>query len=145
MKKNLIIFLVGLLFGSAGYWTFRDGPLANKIRESKLVEKISDAFDERATTRLKEEMEKSGKITVNAPAESKVAAVEDGKLSDLVKAMINADPAVSEAGIKTEVENGQVSLRGTATSWEQIARAIKLSLDCPGTRRVISTIEVKAK
>ena len=145
MKKGVIIFLIGVIFGSGGYWTFRDGPLATKLRESKLVQKISDAFDERATDKLKDEMAKTGKITASQSADSKAITVEDGKLKDLVKAMLSVDPTVSDADIKVDVENDQVSLRGSATSWDQVGHAIKLALDCPGTRTVISTIEVKAK
>jgi osmotically-inducible protein OsmY len=145
MKKYLTVFIVGLLMGTAGYWTFRDGPLANKVRESSIVQKVSDTIDDRATGRLKEEMEKQGKIVMNKPAGLSLPKVEDGRLSDLVKAKIAAEPTLSDTSIKVEVKDGEVSLQGTATSYEQVARAMRLGLDCDATRTVVSTIQVKAK
>lgn len=145
MKKNLIVFAIGLLVGSSCYWIFRDGPLATRIRESKLVQKVSDVFDDRATSRLKEEMDKEGKITVNKPAGANIAAVSDGLLNDLVKAKVAAEPMLSDASIRTEVSSGEVRLRGSASSYEQVARAIRLAFECAATKTVISTIEVKAK
>ena len=145
MKKFMITFIAGIIVGSGGYWTFRDGPLATKVRENALVQKIGDSFDDRATARMKEEMEKNGKIVVNRPAESTIASVDDGKLGDLVKAKIAAEPMLADSNIKQLVKSGEVSLQGTATSYEQVARAIRLSLECGGTKSVVSTIQVSAK
>jgi osmotically-inducible protein OsmY len=145
MKKNFIIFLLGLVIGSGSYWTFRDGPLATKVRENRFVQKVSEAFDERATSKLKDEMEKEGKIVVNKPASSNIADLDDGKLNDLVKAKIAAEPSLSDASIKPEAKSGEVTLRGTANSYDQVARAIRVSLECGATKSVVSTVEVKAK
>lgn len=145
MKKTLITFLIGLLVGSASYWTFRDGPLASKLKENKLVQKVGEAFDDRSTEKLKEEMEKQGKIVWEKPANSTIAPCDDSKLADLVKARIAIEPLLSDTSIKPEVKSGEVTLRGTASSYEQVARAIRVTLECGPTRTVISTIEVKAK
>ena len=145
MKKNFIIFLLGLVIGSGSYWTFRDGPLATKVRENRFVQKVSEAFDERATSKLKDEMEKQGKIVVNKPASSTIADLDDGKLNDLVKAKLAAEPSLADASIKPDAKSGEVTLRGTASSYDQVARAIRVSLECGATKSVVSTIEVKAK
>ena len=145
MKKNFIIFLIGLVIGSGSYWTFRDGPLANKVRENRFVQKVSEAFDERATSRLKEEMEKDGKIVVSKPANTTIASVDDGKLADLVKANLAVDPTLADTSIKPEVKSGEVTLRGYAASYDQVGRAMRLALECGPTKSVVSLIEVKAK
>jgi|SRR5215831_13017239 len=145
MKKNLIILLVGIVLGSGSYWSFRDGPLASKVRESKLVQHVSDTVEERATNKLKEEMDKQGKITMSKPANMTTAIIDDGKLSDLVKAKIAAEPMLSGTDIRQDVKDGEVTLRGTATSYDQVGRAMRLALECGATRTVVSTIEVKAK
>ena len=145
MKKQLKVFIVGLLIGLAGYWTFRDGPLAAKVRENALVQKVGEAVDERATSRLKEEMEKHGKITLSKPAGLSIPQLENTRLSDLVKAKIAAEPMLSDTSINVEVKDGEVSLQGTAASYEQVARAIRLGLECAATRTVVSTIQVKSK
>ena len=145
MKKQLKVFIVGLLIGLAGYWTFRDGPLAAKVRENALVQKVGEAVDERATSRLKEEMEKQGKITLSKPAGLSIPQLENTRLSDLVKAKIAAEPMLSDTSINVEVKDGEVSLQGTAASYEQVARAMRLGLECAATRTVVSTIQVKSK
>jgi osmotically-inducible protein OsmY len=136
MKKYTIVFVIGIVVGTAGYWV---------LRESKLVQKVSSEVDERATNRLKEEMEKQGKIVMNKRAGSSIPTVEDSLLSDLVKAKIAAEPMLSNASIKEEVKDGEVSLNGSAASYEQVARALRLALECDATRTVVSTIQVKPK
>lgn len=145
MKKYIIVFIAGLLLGTGSYWTLRDGPLATKVRESSLVQKVSDKIDERVTSRLKEEMEKQGKIVMNKPAGILVPRLDDGRLGDLVKAKIAADPMLSEASIKPDVKDGEVNLQGTAGSYEDIGRAMRLALECEATKTVVSTIKIKSK
>jgi hypothetical protein len=145
MKKNIIIFLLGVVVGSGSYWTFRDGPLAAKVRENRLVQKVSEAVDERSNDKLKEEMEKQGKIVASKPAESGIITVDDGKLNDLVKAKMALDPTLADASIKSEVKSGEVTLSGSATSYDQVGRAIRLAMECGGTKTVVSTVVVKAK
>lgn len=145
MKKYIIVFIAGLLVGTGSYWTLRDGPLATKVRESSLVQKVSDKIDERVTSRLKEEMEKQGKIVMSKPAGASIPVLDDGRLSDLVKAKIAADPTLSGASIKQDVKDGEVSLEGTAGSYEDIGRAMRLALECDATRTVVSTIKIKTK
>lgn len=145
MKKHIIVFIAGLVVGTGSYWTLRDGPLATKVRESALVQKVSDKVDERVTNRLKEEMEKQGKIVMNKPAGASIPKLDDGRLGDLVKAKIAADPTLSDASIKQDVKDGEVSLEGSAGSYEDIARAMRLALECDATKTVVSTIKIKSK
>jgi hypothetical protein len=145
MKKYTIVFIVGILVGTGSYWTFRDGPLATKVRENALVQKVSEKVDERVTNRLKEEMEKQGKIVMNKPAESSIPKLDNGRLSDLVKAKIAAEPMLSDASIKEDVKDGEVSLQGSAASYDQVARAMRLALECDATKTVVSTIQIKPK
>lgn len=145
MKKHLITFIIGLIIGTACYWILRDGPLATKLRESRLVQKVGEEFDERATNKLKEEMEKDGKIVMSKRAEKSIPKLDNGLLSDLVKAKIAAEPMLSDASIKEDVKDGEVSLDGSAASYEQVARAMRLALECEATKTVVSTIKVKSK
>jgi osmotically-inducible protein OsmY len=145
MKKYVIVFIIGVAVGTGGYWTFRDGPLATKVRESALVQKVSEKVDEHVTSRLKEEMEKNGKILMSKPAGSSIPMLDDSRLGDLVKAKIAAEPMLSDASIKQVAKDGEVTLQGSAASYEQIARAMRLALECDATRTVVSTIQVKSK
>ena len=145
MKKYMIVFILGLAAGTGGYWTFRDGPLATKVRENALVQKVSEKVDERVTNRLKEEMEKQGKIEMSKPEGLSIPKLDNGLLSDLVKAKIAAEPMLADSSIKVDVKDGQVSLQGTAASYDQVARAMRLALGCDATKTVVSTIQVKSK
>jgi osmotically-inducible protein OsmY len=145
MKKYLLIFVLGVLCGSGGYWVMRDGPLATKVTASALVQKVEEKVQERAASQVKEEMEKHGKVVMNKPAGASVTTVGDSRLEDLIKAKIAAEPLLSNSEIRQHVQSGDVELRGTATSYEQIARAMRLALECDATRTVVSTIEVKIK
>jgi len=69
--------------------------------------------------------------------------IADDLLSNLVKAKIAADPMTSKAEIDVEAEQGEVNLKGTASSYEQVARAMQLALDCDATISVISKIKVQ--
>ena len=145
MKKYLYIFIIGAVVGSGGYWTFRDGPLATKVRESSVVQKVGEKLDQRLTSQLQEEMQKQGKIVLNKPAGAVIPSLDDGRLSDLVKAKIAAEPSLSAANIKVEVKSGDVALSGTASSYDQVSKATRLALECDATRTVVSTIAVGAK
>lgn len=145
MKKFVIVFIIGVVVGTGSYWTFRDGPLAKKVRESKLVQAVGDKLEDRATNKVKEEMEKNGKVVMNKAPGVPIPSLDDGRLSDLIKAKIAAEPMLADAVIKQDVKSGDVELRGSATSYEQVARAMRLAFECDATRSVVSTIEVKAK
>jgi osmotically-inducible protein OsmY len=145
MKKFVIVFIIGVIVGTGSYWTFRDGPLAQKVRESKIVQAVGNKLEDLAADKVKAEMEKNGKVVMNKAAGVTIPTVADGLLSDLVKAEIAAEPMLAGTEIKAEVKSGDVALSGTASSYEQVARATRLALECDATRSVVSTIQVKAK
>ena len=144
MKKYLITFFLGLLVGSGGYWAFRDGPLATKLREQPTVAKAVGAMEqrllERSANEVKEEMQKNGSVVMTKPNAKPIA---DDLLKDLVKAQLAADPLTSKANIKTSVEMGKVELTGTASSYEQVTRALRLVMESDAVNTVVSKIEVK--
>src|SRR5262249_13458516 len=145
MKKILFGFLFGLLIGSSGYWVVRDGPLAAKLRKQPVVVKAVDAMEERARERSategKEEMEKNGQVVMNKA--SAVTPIEDKLLDKLVEAKLAADPVTAKAEIKASVDQGKVELTGSASSYEQVSRAIRQALECEATRSVVSKVQVK--
>ena len=141
MKKYLIVFILGVAVGSGTYWIFRQGQVVTELRDSKLGQKV----EERAADRLKAEMEKDGKIVMSKPERATIPTLDDGLLSDLIKAKIAAEPMLADAKLKFDAKSGEVTLSGTATSYEQVGRAMRLAFECDATKTVVSTIEVKAK
>jgi osmotically-inducible protein OsmY len=147
MRRYIIVFLLGLFLGTSGYWMVRDGPLASKIQKQAVYTKTVDALEAQALQRsadaVKTQMAQGGQALMTKPASGPVIA--DDLLKNLVKAKIAADPLASKAAIKVEAEQGEVKLSGTASSYEQVARAMQLALDCDATSIVSSKIEVKTQ
>jgi len=145
MKKYIIVFLLGLFLGTSGYWTLRDGPLASKIQNQAIYTKTVDALEAKALAKaadeVKTQMEQGGQAMKTKPSSGPVIA--DDLLSNLVKAKIAADSVASKAEIDVAADQGEVTLKGTASSYEQVARAMQLALDCDATSSVISKITVK--
>jgi osmotically-inducible protein OsmY len=144
MKKYIYTFLLGMIVGSSGYWAFRDGPLAKKLAEqptiAKAVGAVQEKLDERSANEVKEEMQKNGQVVMTKPNSKPIA---DDLLKDLVKAQLAADPVTSKAEIKTSVTQGKVELTGTASSYEQVTRALRLAMESDAVNTVVSKIEVK--
>jgi len=145
MKKYIIVFLLGLFLGTSGYWTVRDGPLASKIQKQGVYIKTVDALEAKALAKaadeVKTQMSQSGQALMTKSGASQPIA--NDLLNNLVKAKIAADPTTSKAEIDVESEQGEVTLTGTASSYEQVARAMQLALACDATSTVISKIKVK--
>jgi osmotically-inducible protein OsmY len=145
MKKYIIVFLLGLLLGTSGYWTVRDGPLAGKIQKQGVYVKTVDALEAKALAKaadeVKTQMQQGGQAMKTKPSSGPLIA--NDLLSNLVKAKIAADPITGKAEIEVEAEQGEVNLKGTASSYEQVARAMQLALECDATTSVISKIQVK--
>ena len=106
MKKYAIIFICGLVIGSAGYWTVREGPLAAKVKENALVEKVGEKIQEREVTKVREEMEKNKRVVMNKPPGSTIPVLDDSRLTDLVRAKIAAEPTLAETEIRGEAKGG---------------------------------------
>lgn len=145
MKKYIIVFLLGLFLGTSGYWTVRDGPLAGKIQKQAIYTKTVDALEAKALQRVADEvktqMDQGGQAMMTKPSSGPVIA--DDLLGNLVKAKIAADAIASKAQIDVGADQGEVTLKGTASSYDQVARAMQLALDCDATSSVISKIKVK--
>jgi osmotically-inducible protein OsmY len=146
MKKLLITFLLGLIAGSSGYWAFRDGPLASKLREQPAVARAVGAIEEkvleRSAAEMKAQMERDGQISMSKPRVP--APIADDLLNDLIKAKLAADPLTTKAGIRAKTEEARVELSGKASSYEQVARAVRLVMECEAVSAVVAKIEVKA-
>src|SRR5215472_12748574 len=106
MKKYFYVFIAGIAVGTGSYWTVRDGPLATKVRENALVQKVGGLVDDHVTSRLKDDMDKQGKIVMDKPAGSSIPKLDDGRLGDLVKAKIAAEPMLADASIREDVKDG---------------------------------------
>lgn len=72
-------------------------------------------------------------------------ASDDAVITTMVKGKLQADSQVATSMIDVEAKNGEVTLKGTADSANQIGRAIALALDTQGVTKVSSDIKVKTE
>jgi osmotically-inducible protein OsmY len=67
----------------------------------------------------------------------------DARITAAIKAKILADSALSVIKISVTTTDGRVTLSGTASSPENIRKAIQLAWDTDGVTEVVSTLQVK--
>jgi hyperosmotically inducible periplasmic protein len=71
--------------------------------------------------------------------------MDDSVIVTLVKNKLQADSELSSLNLDVQAHNGEVTLKGSAQSANQIGRAIALALDTDGVTKVSSDIKVGAQ
>lgn len=69
---------------------------------------------------------------------------DDSVIETMVKGKLQADREVGQSAIEVDASSGNVTLKGTAASAQQVGRAIALALDTQGVTKVSSEIKVDA-
>jgi hyperosmotically inducible protein len=67
----------------------------------------------------------------------------DAAISAKVKAAIDADPALKDMEVTVETADSVVTLNGTASAGDQIARAVAIARAVPGVKSVTNTLAVR--
>ncbi len=80
-------------------------------------------------------------IAAGAPTGS----MDDSVLITMVKNKLQADSDLANLNLDVQAHNGEVTLKGTAQSANQVGRAIALALDTDGVTKVSSDIKVGAQ
>jgi len=157
MKRLLIGFIFGIAAGVWGHWYLQQEQNKQKLHEAKdsvvtRAGKVGDAFQEKIgeirTQDIKRELENSG-IVIREKAREAGNAISDAtantRITAAIKAKLFAEPGVSALSINVDTNDGLVTLSGTVSSHEQIAKAIKIAMETDGVTKVISTLQVKPK
>ena len=155
--KTFLTLIVGVFIGIAAFWFFsrnttkpgwrsaRDqiessaksarDTLQEKLRSLKL--RAGDITNELARTGrvIREKAQQAGQAISNATADARVTAA--------IKAKLLRDPDLSAWDISVNTTGGVVTLSGTASSPENIGKAMLLALETDGVKQVISTLQVK--
>ena len=157
MKRLLIGFIMGIAAGVWGHWYLQQEQSKQKLHEAKdsvvtRAGKVGDAFQEKVseirTQDIKRELENSG-IVIREKARQAGNAISDAtanaRITAAIKAKLFAEPGVSALSVNVDTSDGLVTLSGTVSSHEQIAKAIKIAMETDGVTKVISTLQVKTK
>lgn len=95
---------------------------------------------------IKSEFDSSGRVVRSkAPGAGEPTGPMDSVLVGSVKEKIAGDSELSSQKIQVEADDGIVTLKGTASSLDQIGKAVAVSLDTGGVKQVVSTIKLESK
>ena len=107
---------------------------------------IKEKLPEIKAEDVKQELARTGKVVRQKAREAGAAiadATADARMTAAIKAKLVADPDLSALKIGVNTTEGLVTLSGTVSSEEKIAKAMNLALSVDGVREVVSTLQVK--
>jgi hypothetical protein len=153
-------FLLGLFVGIAlllwAIWHFsakhEHVALVKRDLQSAAVQAKDYVVEKSGITNLTreaitDELIKTGQVVRRKAGElgTQIAdATADPRKTATIKAKLLADQSLASLNISVHTRNGEVTLSGTATSADNISKAIKIALAVDGVTKVISTLKVKA-
>jgi osmotically-inducible protein OsmY len=155
MLKIVYSFVLGVIVGALGFWYFVLGPGQGKIERAvdeategagRLKQSIQQSLTNLSAAEIQQEIARSGMV-VREKARSAGSVITDAaanaRVTGTVKSKLVADLGKAGLDINVDANNGLVTLSGSATSLDQIARAVKIALDTEGVHKVVSTIQLK--
>ncbi len=154
--KNLIVvlFLAAVLLVAAVWFYSGQNPHAEKARTeltgaaSQTKQFVQDKLGVSNLTveDIKDELARTGEVVREKAQQAGTTvadATADARITAAIKAKMVRDPDLSAIKISVSTTNGKVTLSGTASSAEDIKKAIQLAMDTDGVREVVSTLQVK--
>lgn len=143
-------FILGVAVTVAVVWFVNPGTRNRAEADTQRAETATkEKMDDLGLTpeNIKDELARTGKvIRRKSEAAGKVIAdaTADARITAAIKAKIVADPNLSALSISVSTTDGCVTLSGTASSTDNIRRAMTLAYDTDGVTQVISTLSVKS-
>ena len=155
MKRFLFGILVGAVIVLGLIWHYSHSHDHVELIRRDLTHAAQNATqyveEKLGTTNLSrqeilDELQKTGRV-VRRKAEdlghSIAEATADPRTVAVIKAKLLADQNLASLNISVACNQGNVTLSGTATSPENIKKAVKLALEVDGVNQVTSTLKVK--
>ena len=156
MKTALFFLLIGAILGAVGwrYYQRTQNPtigqrvehLADKTRQaaSDTKEAVAGKAEDwkLAPDNIKDELARTGRV-VRSKARVVGDHIDDARIIAVIKGKYVVDSNLSALAITVECRDGAVKLTGSATSPENIGRAISLALETSGVHNVVSQLVVK--
>jgi hyperosmotically inducible periplasmic protein len=157
MKKFLIGLILGVGLGVWGHWYLEHGHNRKTLGDAKgtfvaRAEKVTGAIQEKVseirTDDIKRELEHSGMVVREKALQAGSVisdATANARTTAAIKTKLFAEPGVSAMSINVDTSDGLVTLSGTVSSHEEVAKAVKIAMEADGAQKVISTLQVKPK
>jgi len=157
--KIVLALLLGLVIGAGGVWfygtsrgksaahsTGQQIETATKSARDTLQEKLG-LVDLRPDD-IKEDLARTGQVIRNKAREVREAIVDgtaDARITTSIKTRLLANKDTSALNISVNTTGGVVTMSGPVNSTEEISKAMLVAMETEGVRKVISTMQVKAK
>jgi hyperosmotically inducible protein len=155
MKGMLFGFVLGAAVGAFAVWYFQEEDHGRPVRQARgsvngtadrIRTTVQEKVDEIRTDDIKRELEKFGMVVrdkVTKAGEAISDATVDARTTATIKGKLLKEPGLSSLSISVDTTDGLVTLSGTASTHEEVARAVRIALDTEGVRKVVSTLQVK--
>jgi osmotically-inducible protein OsmY len=152
--KTLFVLILGLALGAFGYYIYKQsgsdrttpGPEEITQGGSRTNESSTERKGDLRAEQIRDELARSGRV-VRKKAQEVGAAVSDAtadaRITGSIKTKLAVDSDLSALTVSVNTTEGVVTLSGTVSSHEHIAKAIKLALETEGVSEVVSTLQVK--
>jgi osmotically-inducible protein OsmY len=148
----LLTFVIGVVVGVVAD-RYMNQPRSNEMavsaRESvrdsanKVGDSLKETFD---GDKIKDELARTGQV-VREKTQKAGRAIADATLNArttaAIKSKLVADEGLAAFKIDVDSNDGVVTLSGSVSSPDDIARAMKIALEQDGVNRVVSTLVVK--
>jgi hyperosmotically inducible protein len=155
MKKFLFGVLLGVVAGVWGHWYLTAGRSENDLGAlkdkvvtgaGKVKEAIQETVGDMKAEDIKEELSRTSMV-VREKAKQAGAVIMDAtanaRTTLAIKTKLLAEPGVSALNINVDTTDGLVTLSGTVSAYEEVAKAVRIALETEGVHKVVSTLQVK--
>jgi osmotically-inducible protein OsmY len=150
--KGFLCFLLGLILGVAGHWYLTQSTsrgTAAQVKEevhstaTNLGQSFKKTFD---ADKINDELARTGRVIrekAKQAGDVVADATANARITGTIKTKLVQDSGLAAFKIDVDTTDGVVTLSGTVSSPEEIARAVDLALETDGVYRVVSTLQVK--
>jgi osmotically-inducible protein OsmY len=157
--KLFIALLAGIAIGAGAVWFFAAPGADRRVRAAQQqiessAKSARDAVQDELrvldlrSDDIKAELARTGQVvrrTARDAGHALADATADARITAMIKAKLVASRELSALNISVNTTAGVVTLSGTVTSHENIAKAMLLAMETDGVREVVSTLQVKPK
>jgi hyperosmotically inducible protein len=154
-----LVFVTGAVLGTGGHWyltqprsqdltaqakeSVRESAATVREKAANVGESLKQTFDPES---IKEELSRTGRVIrekAGKAGDYLADATANARTTGAIKTKLVADTGLAAFKINVDTSDGVVTLSGTVSSPEDIAKAMKLAMETDGVYRVVSTLQVK--
>jgi osmotically-inducible protein OsmY len=150
--KYVLTFIIGFLMGIGTHWYLTQpkgqaiaANAGESMRETvtNVGHTLKDSFD---SEKIKDELSRTGKVIrekAGQAGEAIADATANARITASIKAKLIKESSLAAFKIDVDTTDGVVTLSGTVSSYDEIAKAMSIAWETEGVHKVVSTLQVK--